>query len=321
MSTATEQQRFDANGLPMNEAPKTVPQSQATAQSRAQWLEARKGAIGASDVAAILGISPFTTAYEVWLDKTDQIEPWKGSEATRAGQLFEPVVLDYAEAELGKLNRNVRIAHKDYPIAATLDAQVEYGGNPVEAKTTGITGRVYGDWGDAMTDQVPDYYLVQLHAQLIVTEAELGFLYALIAGRGVVRFQAERNERLNSQLCEILTKWWERHVVRGIEPPRKDMPSLEVVKRLRRTPGKSITFGPLESSLMDKRAALKEQEKQIKADLDSVDAQILLALGDAEEATLPDGTRLTYLERNRKGFVVEPTTYRQMQVIKPKGTK
>ncbi len=215
-------------------------------------------------MAAILGISPWASAWDVWLDKTGQVEDWKGNDATRAGQLFEPAVLDHAEAELGKLTRNVRIAHKQYPIAATCDAVTEYGNKPVEAKTTGITGRVYGDWGDAMTDQIPDYYLVQLHTQLIVTEAELGYLFALIAGRGVVRFQAERNERVNAQLCEILTSWWEKHVVRGIEPPRKGLPSLEVVKRFRRQPGKTVTFGPLEQQLMARRDRLKAAEKKVK---------------------------------------------------------
>lgn len=309
-----EQQRFDANGLPLNEAPKQEP-------TREQWLQDRKGAIGASDAAAILGISPFATGYEVWLDKTDQIEPWKGNDATRAGQRFEPVILDYAEDELGKLVRNVRIAHKDFPIAATLDGQVEYGGMPVEAKTTGITGRVYGDWGDPHTDQVPDYYLVQLHTQMIVTGAELGYLYALIASRGIVPFQAERNEKLHSHLCEILTNWWERHVVRGIEPPRKTLPALEVVKRLRKTPGKSIVFDMGKAELIEKRAVLKEQLSQVQSEIKAVEVEIHLALGDAEEAQLPDGRRLTYFEVSRKGYTVEPAKYRQIQVIKPKGSK
>ncbi len=48
---------------------------------------------------------------------------------------------------------------------------------------------------------------------------------------------------------------------------------------------------------------------------------MLLALGDAEAATLPDGTRLTYFERSRKECVQKACTYRQMQVIKPKGNK
>jgi putative phage-type endonuclease len=289
----------------------------ATAE-RQRWLEDRKGAIGASDAAAILGISPYATSWEVWADKTDRLEAWKGNEATKSGQAFERAVLDCAEAELGQLERNVRLCHADYPLAATLDARVVETGEPVEAKTTGLVGRVSGDWGDALTDQIPDYYLVQCHTQLIVTGAELAYLYALIAGRGVVAFKVERNDRLHSQLIEVLTSWWDMHIVRGVEPERKSPPPLEVVKRLRKSAGKSIAFGQDEVELLNIRNQLKEAERDAKRKIEEIDAQILLRLGDAEEAICCDGTRLTYFERQRKSYTVEASSYRQIQVIKPK---
>ena len=41
--------------------------------SREEWLEKRKGSIGGSDAAAILGISRFATPYTVWADKTGRL--------------------------------------------------------------------------------------------------------------------------------------------------------------------------------------------------------------------------------------------------------
>ena len=44
-------------------------------QNTNEWLESRKTKIGSSDVAAILGISPWKTAFELWEVKTGKKEP------------------------------------------------------------------------------------------------------------------------------------------------------------------------------------------------------------------------------------------------------
>ena len=289
--------------------------------TREQWLQDRKGAIGASDVAAILGISPFSNAWEVWAEKTNRLTDWKGNNATRAGQAFERAILDEAERELGKLERDVRLVHPELPVASTLDARVEYGGNPVEAKTTGLTGRVYGDWGDALTDQVPDYSLVQVHTQLLVTGAELAYLFALIAGRGVVKYQIERSDAVCDKLATILTNWWDRHVVRDIEPAHKTPPALDVVKRFRKTPKKTVVFDMQAQGLVDQLLIFREKASAIKKQIEATEAQILLKLSDAEAAELPDGRLMTHYETSRKGYEVKPCTFRTITVKDTKGKK
>ena len=283
--------------------------------TRDEWLEARKDAIGASEVASILGISPYAGPWEVWADKTNRLESWAGNSATRAGQVFERAVLDQAESELGPLLRDVRIKHPTLPMAATLDAKVIESGYPIEAKTTGIVGPVFGKWGDAMTDEIPEHYLVQVHAQLAVTGAEMAFLFALIAGRGVIQYKVERSEKLSERLGEIVSEWWQKHVVADCEPSRLQVPPpLDVVKRLRRVPKKQITFGLLESSFVERRNRINKAKLKVEKLLKAADAQVLLALGDAESAILSDGGELTYFETNRAGYTVEPTKYRTMRI-------
>lgn len=283
------------------------------ASTRAEWLEARKSAIGASDVAAILGVSPWASAWEVWAEKTDRLEPWKGNEATRAGQAFENAVLDQAENELGALERNVRVCHESVPMAATLDARVIGDGTPIEAKTTGLTGRVYGDWGEALTDQVPDYYLVQVHAQLCVTGAELAYLFALIAGRGVVKYQIERSDKLCKQLMDKCKDWWNRHITLDQEPSKERTPDLDVIKRFRRVPKKSIELGADAAKLIEHYEGLKMAAKSLKEELAETEGKILLALGDAEGASYSGG-QLTYYETSRKGYEVKPCTFRTLRI-------
>ena len=41
---------------------------------RAEWLDWRRGGIGSSDIAAIIGLSPWATPYSVWAEKTGRLD-------------------------------------------------------------------------------------------------------------------------------------------------------------------------------------------------------------------------------------------------------
>lgn len=285
---------------------------------REQWLADRKKAIGASDVAAILGVSPWASEWDVWADKTDRIEGEKDKEWLRLGQHFERAVLDVAESQIGALVRGERVLHPTLPVASTLDARVVLNSRPVEAKTTGLAGPCYGDWGDAETDEVPEYYLVQVHTQLLcLPDADMGYLFALVAGRGVVPFHIERSDKICEQLGNFVSDWWTRHVINDVEPSRSKA-SLEIVKRMKRTAAKSIELGDEFSRLVEDRAALKAKVKAFEGAIESMDAQLLSSLGDAEQATFPDGSKVTYFKQKRGAYAVEECEYRVLRVKKAK---
>lgn len=283
---------------------------------RAAWLEERRNAIGASDVAAILGLNPWCSAWDVWASKRGIVEDWEGSEATDLGNKFERVVLDVAEKDLGELRRNVRIKHPSLPVAATLDAQVVSSTEPVEGKTTGLVGPVYGEWGDKGSDVVPETYLVQAHTQLLcVPSASVCHVYALIGGRGVVPYAVPRSDSTCEMLGNILSDWWHKHVINGVEPSR-ELASFEVVKRLRKVPNKIIVMPEGLDDLVDKRAILKEEIKEREEQIEQIEKTLLLDLGDAEEGVFMSGRSISYYQQHRKGFTVEPSDFRVMRIKK-----
>lgn len=283
-------------------------------------LERRRKCIGASDVAAILGVSPWRSPWDVWADKTGRLQPWEGNEATKIGQYLESSVLSYAEAQVGDLERNIRVECPGTPIVATLDARTIAEGIPVEVKTAGMTGPLHGDWGDAMTDHVPDHYLLQVHTQLLCTGAEVAWLFALLGGRGVVQYEIPRSDSLCDSLTEQLCEWWNRHIVEGVEPSR-ERATLEIVKRLRRVPERAIELGDSVGFLLRTKEHLAAEAKDLKARQEETDKMILLALGDAEVGVTASGERVSYLEQHRKGYTVEPSTYRVMRITKAKVAK
>ncbi|XZE18778.1 YqaJ viral recombinase family protein [Pirellulaceae bacterium SH449] len=289
---------------------------------RAAWLEERKSSIGASDVAAILGLNPWASAWDVWADKRGLIEDWEGNEATELGTRFETVILDIAEQKIGELIRNKRIKHPSLPIASTCDAISWNTQEPVEAKTTGLVGPVYGEWGDEGTDVVPDAYSIQVHTQLLCSDpsVQLGHLFGLVPGRGVVHYQIPRSDKLCEQLGNILADWWERHIVQGVEPSR-DKASFDVVKRLKKVPNKVVVFPESVDRILERFETLKAIAKRREKQVEQLQTALLLELGDAEEGVLLSGKSINYYEQHVKGYYREPTSFRVFRVSKPKRGK
>ncbi len=64
--------------------------------SHEEWLKWRMKGIGGSDVAAILGISKWKSALELWLEKTGQADDsFTDNEAMMWGRIMEPILRNY----------------------------------------------------------------------------------------------------------------------------------------------------------------------------------------------------------------------------------
>lgn len=288
----------------------------------AKEIEARRHHIGASDVAAMMGISTFRgrNARSLYLGKTDQLEPEKNpSAAITAGNLLEPVILDYAEGLFGKLNRNV-IAPDPCggPLSATLDGQVVTTGRPVEAKTSGIEGPLHGHWGDRGTNAVPRGYFLQAMTQILCTGMDRCDLIALLGGRGFCEFVIWRDEELISTIKEIAEDFWTRYVVPKRDPATEwhdrlktvhglvldgdpCSPILETEKRRKKMPGKAIKFTrpDLVIDWQQLRQACLDAQKMENA----AQAAVLMHMDDAESAEVEGAGMLTNFNQNGAGVI------------------
>ncbi|RLC76953.1 MAG: hypothetical protein DRJ03_27665, partial [Chloroflexi bacterium] len=82
----------------------------------------RSGAIGATDVAKILGVHPYATRYDAWLDKCGRLPSVEPNASMALGSLLEPALLDWAQREIGPLRRNQTRAQRALHLRANLDA-------------------------------------------------------------------------------------------------------------------------------------------------------------------------------------------------------
>ena len=124
-----------------------------TNEQREAFLAERMKGIGGSDVAAILGLSKWSTPYDVWQSKLGLADPTPDNDAMKWGRLLEPVVRQaYAERTgLAVAVPSDPLVMPGYDFArANLDG-IREDGRIVEIKTA----RYADGWGDEGSDEVP----------------------------------------------------------------------------------------------------------------------------------------------------------------------
>ena len=255
----------------------------------------RKGYIGSSDMAAILGFDKYRNACDVFLDKKNRVEDFKPNEAMEAGTYFEVGVVNWAEVQLGPLRRNVELFLKEFHLIDHLDAQVRSSGNPVEAKTAGLFGPLVEEWGEAGSDHLPDRVLIQDHHHMICAERDICHVPAFIGRRGFIMYEVKRDKVIVDTILEAALDFWD--CVENDTPPENITPSLEFIKRIKRVPEKIVD---LDAKLVKDYLDGKDKVKWAEAILEDAKSAMLTALGDAEAGTFAlDGKSmmLTYFEQ------------------------
>lgn len=268
---------------------------------KALWLEERRKGIGGSDVAAIMGLSPWKTAYQVYREKRKEVEDWGGNSLTDWGKRMEPAIRQWYSDETG---RDVRLPdkimyHPQHPfMLASLDGFTD-DGRVVEIKTA----RSGKDWGEPGTNQIPDYYAVQVHHYMTITGFQVADIPVSIAGSSPSLYIVEADKEISEMIIEACAKFWER--VQSGNPP-DPVTYADAVARF----GKIKSDGSIiaTTELIEAIAGLKQlraQIKELEEHEEAWKARIIIALGDQAD-TIIDGagqTLVTYkLANGRKLF-------------------
>lgn len=152
-------------------------------KNRAEWLENRKGRIGGSEAACIVGMNPYHTNVELWEYKTGRRvaedisdKPFVKYGTNAEEYLRELFKLDYPQYNVHYVDNNMWLNDK-YPFAhASLDGWLEdeQGRKGIlEIKTTNILQSMQKEkW----KNRIPDNYYCQVLWYLGVT----GFDFAIL---------------------------------------------------------------------------------------------------------------------------------------------
>lgn len=174
------------------------------------WLEKRKHYVTGTDAGKLIGVSPYGGKFAVWLDKMGRAAPVVETPAMKAGKKFESAILQtYAE------EMNCKLEHVDgyqlitcdkYPrLGASLDGWNHDLQIPVDAKNIKWKNE---KWGDAWTDQFPEYYKAQLQVQMMVTGATFAHLAVMFSGQDFFIYSMEYDEDMAQKILDASDEFW-----------------------------------------------------------------------------------------------------------------
>ncbi len=248
--------------------------------------------LGSSDAAAILGLSPWRTALEVYEDKITprSLEPDRNKERIFArGKRLEPVVCEMLAAEEGLeiARRNHRYQDPEFPfLAAEIDAETADGVN-VEIKT--VSPFLAKEWGEEQSDQIPLHYCVQVLHALMVTRRERAIVAALIGADDLRIYRVERDDELIARIRSEELAFWDR--IQRRDPP----PITTLADATLRWPSSVTRTIVADAELAEKIETLRQIKAQLK-ELEMTAETLELAakgrMGDADTLLSPDGYKL-----------------------------
>ena len=226
--------------------------------TRAEWLALRQTGIGGSDVAPILGLSPWRSPYQVWEDKTGRGEDQPESPALYWGRLLEdPIRQAYADRTgLTVVKPDCMYSSAEHPFMhANLDG-IASDGRIVEFKTSSRDDA----WGEEGTDEIPEYYMTQVQHYLYV-------------------MGATRAGELQSMLIDAESRFWA--LVKTDTPPEVETAGDASRRWSKATAKKTVDADAALLEAWQELCAIRSQMDGLKTREDALKATLMNGMQDA----------------------------------------
>lgn len=245
-----------------------------------EWLLDRRKGIGGSDVATILGLNKWKSPYQLWLEKTGQIDlEHTESEPAYWGNVLEEVVAKEFQERTGKKvrRRNQVFEHPLHPfLRANIDRDVVGENALLECKTANaFLGK---EWEG---DEVPLSYLCQVQHYMNVLNKEYCYIAVLVGGQKFIWKRVDRDQELIDTITELLVDFWENNVIKGIEPMIDGSEATQefLKDRYSELDEAEITLPPIFDDLVEQKRELKKAKKDIETSIRQLDNEIIRELG------------------------------------------
>jgi putative phage-type endonuclease len=292
-------------------------------------VELHRTGLGGSDGAAILGVHPYRSALDVYLEKRGLKPAFEGNRFTRWGHRLEAAVADAYAEETGRevflpedaafasgvIQEHGVVRHPDHPyIIGFPDRLVfdkEKGPGVLECKTTALWHAK--EWDEAS----PIHHQIQLQHYLLLTGYQWGSVAVLIGGNDPRFEDLSANPTFQAVYVQRLVDFYEHHLQPGVPPepdPEKDAENLRFAYRA--VAGSIVDLGPDAEELAGRYELLKEQIKALEAEKKQLETALKVQIGSHEMARFPSGWGYSWKECQREGYMVAPATVRTLRKLK-----
>lgn len=281
---------------------------------RDEWLAARRQGVTASEIAALLGISPFESPFDLYWKKTGQIPEDYDDERLSLGRHMEPWIAErfaVAHPDLhltapaglwGSEDRAWQLATPDGLVCE----DAGFGALPV-AVWEGKTSGTYDGWGEDGTDEVPAYIAAQAQWQMDVLDVTTAYVACFFLATQKIRtYQLTWDQDDIDLMRARAIEFWQR--IQDGNPPDIDGHTATTLALKRLYPdtseGDTATIpADVAENYRQAKAALKAAEQAA----DEAENALRAAMRDAQYADDPAGKRIASRSiYNRKPYTVGP---------------
>lgn len=297
------------------------------------WLEQRRGGIGASDQPGVLGLSRWASAATIYADRiSDEPPDLEQNEFMRAGKRLEPFIAEWILELMNEDGRKVKgrpfgllLRSKAYPwMLCTPDWMVDDGEGdevPLQIKNTMRAA----DWDGG----IPDDVMIQCLAEQIVTGVDHSYVGVLLTGNRPrwARIDRSDHEAVCQKIIDESEHLWQTivnreplakyHRIDGSDPTKRALLAIH--------PKDDGSTVELDGLLMEQALAyddLKRVEKEAKSASAKIANEICAAIGDHSYGVFPDGSGFSWKHQHRKETVQAASDFRVLRRTKgPKAAK
>lgn len=241
--------------------------------------EARRHRVGASEVAAILGLNEYQTPLDVWMVKTGRKPHFEGNEHTRRGQRQEAHILQWLEEDLGAnlLEDMTGCIHPTVPIAAaTPDGYLEFEDRRIELAEAKSTLKTIRD-----ESEIPLSWLLQCQWQMECTglkKCHLAIFGPMVSN--YQRFEIAFDQEFADELLAQVNEWWQVHIVGDKMPELTNEGDVSLLYP--QDDGTVIEASEAMYRAVCELNALKAQMKDLDAKIQPLRDRITIGIGSAQ---------------------------------------
>jgi putative phage-type endonuclease len=253
--------------------------------AREEWLKLRRQGIGGSDALAVLGLDPWKTRMEVYLDKTgDDRAEREQTDGMAWGNYVEAPIAEWFTFKTGiSVRRCGLMRHETRPWQRVSVDRLTADGGILEIKNTNYHRR--GEWEDDEGEIVADGAEAQAQHAMAVTGLPHAWFAAQVGGQPPVIRRIGRDEAFIADLTACEEEFWAMVEARTA-PALEGRASADLIARLypQADDGKTAELSAADVALLREYRKELANEGAAKGRKSEIKALITAAMGDAATA-------------------------------------
>lgn len=278
-----------------------------------EWLSLRHKDITSTEIAALFGLSPYLTQFELWHSKRAANPPvHEENERMRWGtRLQDSIAKGIAEDngwEVHRMGEYLRIS--EWRIGASFDFEIF---SPIKGllEIKNVDALAYKNGWEVDGDNVeaPPHIELQIQAQMMVSGHSVAYIGALVGGNNVVVIKREPNLVIWANIEHKVKEFW-KSIADNKEPEPDFKRDAKFIASLYQsvTPEKVLTATEEIDQLAMNYKHYQELEKNASDEKEAIKAKMLMLISDAEKVK---GEKYTisanavgpcHMEYDRKGY-------------------